>query len=30
MLEEDEEGKSTVRRVEQDLRAPVELGSRME
>ena len=28
MLQEDEDGKSTVRRVEQDLGAPVELGSR--
>ncbi len=28
MLEEDEEGKSTVRRVEQELGSPVELGSR--
>jgi hypothetical protein len=27
MLEEDEDGKSTVRRVEQDLVAPVEVGS---
>ncbi len=29
MLEEDEDGKSTVRRVEQNLRAPVELGSQI-
>jgi hypothetical protein len=29
MLEEDEDGKSTVRRVEQYLRAPVELGSQI-